>query len=39
MEALVKQLNKDLGHINTMIERKNMKKKRKNGLERRYKMK
>ena len=27
MEAQVKQLNKDLGHINTLIERKNVKKK------------
>ena len=39
MEAQVKQLNKDLGHINTLIERKIIKKKRKDGLERRYKMK
>ena len=36
MEAHVKQLNKDLGHINTPIERKNIKKKHKDGLERRY---
>ena len=27
MEAQVKQLNKDLGCINTLIERKNVKKK------------
>ena len=27
MEAQVKQLNKDLGRINTLIERKNVKKK------------
>ena len=39
MEAQVKQLNKDLGHINTLIERKNIKKKHKGGLERRYKLK
>ena len=26
MEAQVKQLNKDLGHINTLIERKNVKR-------------
>ena len=39
MEAQVKQLNKDLGHINTLIERKIIKKKCKDGLERRYKMK
>ena len=39
MEAQVKQLNKDLGHINTLIERKNIKKKHKDGLERRYKLK
>ena len=37
MEAQVKQLNKDLGHINTLIERKNMGW--KEGLERRYKLK
>ena len=30
---------KDLGHINTLIERKNLKKKHKDGLERRYKLK
>ena len=39
MEAPVKQLNKDLGHINTLIERTNIKKKHKDGLERRYKLK
>ena len=39
MEAHVKQLNKDLGHINSLIERKNIKKKHEDGLERRYKMK
>ena len=39
MEALVKQLNKDLGYINILIERKNIKKKHKDGLERRYKLK
>ena len=39
MGAQVKQLNKNLGHINTLIERKNIKKKLKDGLERRYKMK
>ena len=39
MEAQVKQLNKDLGHINTLTERKNIKKKHKDGSERRYKMK
>ena len=38
MKAQVKQLNKDLGHINTLIERKNIKK-HKNRLERRYKTK
>ena len=33
------KLNKDLGHIiNTVIKREMMKKKHKNGLERRYKM-
>ena len=31
-EAQVKQLNKDLGHTNTLIERKNIKKKHKDGL-------
>ena len=35
----VKQLNKNLGHINTLIERKITKKKHKDGLERKYKMK
>ena len=30
---------KDLGHINTLVEGKNIKKKRKDGLKRRYKMK
>ena len=39
MEAQVKQLYKDLGHINTPNERKNTKKKHKDGLKRRYKMK
>ena len=39
MEAQVKQLHKDLGHINTLTERKNTKKKHKDGLERRYKLK
>ena len=39
IEAQVKQLKKDLGQINTLIERKNIKKKYKDGLERRYKMK
>ena len=39
MEVQVKQLNKDLGHINTLTERKNIKKKHKDGLERRYKLK
>ena len=39
MEAQVKQLSKDLGHINTLIERKNIQKKHKDGLERRYKLK
>ena len=34
-----KKLNKDLGHINTLIEKKNIKKKYEDGLERRYKMK
>ena len=34
-----KKLNKDLGHINTLIEKKNIKKKHEDGLERRYKMK
>ena len=35
----VKQLNKDLRHISTLIERKNIKKKHKDGTERRYKIK
>ena len=39
MEAQVKQLNEDLGHMNTLIERKNIKKKDKDGLERRYELK
>ena len=39
MEAQVKQLNKDLWHINTLIERRNIKKKHKHGLKRRYKLK
>ena len=39
MEVQVKQLNKYLGHINPLIERKNIKKKHKDGLERRYKLK
>ena len=39
MEAQVKQLNKYLGHINTLTERKNMEKKQKDGLKRRYKLK
>ena len=39
MEAQVKQLNKDLGHINTLNERETIKKKYKDWLERRYKMK
>ena len=39
MEAQVKQLNKDLGHINTPIEKKKLKKRHKDGLERRYEMK
>ena len=39
MEAQVKQLNKELGHINTLTERKKIKKKHKNRLERRYKLK
>ena len=39
MEAQVKQLNEDLGHISTLIERKNIKKKHKDELERRYKLK
>ena len=39
MEAQVKQLNKNLGYISTLTESKNIKKKHKNRLERRYKMK
>ena len=39
METQVEQLNKYLGHNNAMIERKNIKKKQKDGLERRYKLK
>ena len=39
MEAQVKQLHKDLGHINTLNEREKIKKKHKDWLERRYKMK
>ena len=39
MEAYVKYLNTDLRHINTLIERKNIKKKHNDGLEGRYKMK
>ena len=39
MEAQVKRLNKDLGHINTLTERKNIKEKNNGGLERRYKLK
>ena len=35
MEAQVIQLNKALGHFNTLINRKNMKKKH-DGLERRF---
>ena len=38
MEVQVKQLNNDLGHISTLTEGKNIKKKHKDGLERRYKM-
>ena len=37
MEARVKQLNKDLEHINTLIEKKNINRKQKDGLEKRYK--
>ena len=36
MEAQVIQLNKDFGHFNTLINRKNMKKKHNDGLERRF---
>ena len=39
MEAKAKQLNKEFGHINTLIERKNIKKIHKDELEGRYKMK
>ena len=39
MEAQAKQLNKEFGHINTLIERKNIKKIHKDELEGRYKMK
>ena len=39
MEAYVKHLNTDLRHINTLIEKKNIKKKHNDGLEGRYKMK
>ena len=39
MEAQVKQLNRDLGHIKSLIERKNIKKTHKNGLEIKYKLK
>ena len=39
MEAQAKQLKKDLGHNNTLIKKKNIKKKHKDGLERRNKMK
>ena len=39
MEAQVKQLSKYFGHINTLIERENIKKKHRNGLERIYKLK
>ena len=39
MEAQEKQLNKDLGQINSLIERKNIEQKHKDRLERRYKMK
>ena len=38
-ESTSKTINKYLGHINTLIERKNIKKKDKDGLERRYKLK
>ena len=37
MKTQVKQLKKDLGHINTLIEKKNIKN--KDGLEKRYKLK
>ena len=39
MKTQVKQVNKKLGHINNLIERKNIMKKRNDGMERRYKMK
>ena len=39
IEGQVKKLNKDLENVNTLIEKKNKKKKHKDGLERRYKMK
>ena len=39
MEAQVKQLNKDLGHTDTLTEKKNINRKHKDGLERRYKLK
>ena len=39
MEAQVKQLNKYVGHINTLNEREKIRKKHKNWLEKRYKMK
>ena len=39
MEAQVKQLNRDLGHIKSLIGRKNIKKTHKNGLEIKYKLK
>ena len=39
MDVPVKQFNKDPGHINPLIEKKNIKKKHKYGLDRRYKMK
>ena len=39
IEGQVKKSNKDFDNINTLIERKNKKKKHKDGLERRYKMK
>ena len=39
MKTQVKQVNKKLGHINNLTERKNIMKKRNDGMERRYKMK
>ena len=39
MEAHVKQLNKDIGNINTLTVGKNIKEKHKDELERIYKMK